>query len=73
MTYERINRVVEDVLEIKKIKQINKLVQEIHEIEKLNDTEDGHVLADRILCELLISLGYEKVINAYNKLNKWYS
>lgn len=31
-----------------------------------------HCEADMILCELLESLGYEKVVEEYNKINKYY-
>jgi hypothetical protein len=36
----------------------------------------GGAFADRIvtvLCELLTALGYEQVVEAWNKINKWYA
>lgn len=35
--------------------------------------EDGHIEADELLCELLIRLGFEEVIDIYNQMDKWYS
>ena len=39
---------------------------------KNDDTEGAHVIADILLCELLKELGYEEVINIYDKIKKWY-
>lgn len=35
--------------------------------------EEGHYLADGILCDLLEAIGYKKVVEEYNKINKWYA
>lgn len=37
------------------------------------DTEDAHIEADRILCELLTQLGYNKVVEEFEKMDKWYA
>ena len=37
------------------------------------DTEAAHGIADDILCELLTSLGYGDVVEAWNKVEKWYA
>lgn len=37
------------------------------------DEEFAHMKADKILCDLLVELGYEKVVVEYNKVGKWYS
>lgn len=37
------------------------------------DTEGGHIHADEILCDLLEAIGYKKVVEEYNKINKWYA
>lgn len=47
-------------------------------IEKLNewisaDEELAHTEADFLICELLKKLGYEKVVEEYDKVDKWYS
>ena len=47
-------------------------------IKKLNnldntDIQVSHSVADDILCDLLIALGFKEVVDIYNKLEKWYS
>jgi hypothetical protein len=44
-------------------------------IEKCADesTEEGHIEADGILCDLLFDLGYGEGAKEFGKLHKWYS
>jgi hypothetical protein len=47
-------------------------------IEKLErypklDRASAHILADARLCELLIDLGYDEVVEAWEKIEKEYS
>lgn len=47
-------------------------------IEKLKkcedlDTETAHCDADQVLCDLLKSLDYADVVDAWEKIDKWYS
>jgi hypothetical protein len=37
------------------------------------DEENGHIEADGVLCDLLMTLGYEDVVNKFYELDKWYS
>ena len=37
------------------------------------DVEVAHDDADRVLCELLESLGYADVVEAWHKVPKWYA
>lgn len=37
------------------------------------DIEIVHARADDMLCELLTQLGYEKTVEAYQKVPKWYA
>jgi hypothetical protein len=37
------------------------------------DTEAAHCRADEILCELLRALGYNKTVNAWDDVPKWYA
>lgn len=46
---------------------------ELAEIRKDTDTEVAHFNADSVLCQLLISLGYEDVVTAYHDIGKWYA
>lgn len=38
-----------------------------------DDPETGHIEADKVLCDLLISLGYQEVVNEWENVRKWYS
>lgn len=37
------------------------------------DAENQHHSADRVLCELLQALGYGDVVEAWDKIPKWYA
>ena len=37
------------------------------------DTEYRHIKADELMCQLLISLGYEEGIEIYSNFLMWYS
>ena len=37
------------------------------------DTESAHADADNVLCDLLLKLGYTKIVEEYNKVSKWYA
>ena len=37
------------------------------------DIEGIHVEGDRILCEILHLLGYDDIVSAYEKIQKWYA
>ena len=37
------------------------------------DKEAAHNLADKILCDLLNSLGYTAIVNEFENLEKWYA
>jgi len=37
------------------------------------DTEMAHSNADEVLCALLIELGYDDVVDEYDKVHKWYA
>lgn len=38
-----------------------------------NDEEQGHGLADTILCDFLKHLGYTEIVDEFEKVKKWYS
>lgn len=37
------------------------------------DIEIAHGEADDVLCELLVSLGYQDVVDEWEKVDKWYA
>lgn len=49
----------------KYLSQLNDLISE-------NDVEKKHIDADNILCELLKELGFNEIVESFNKLKKWY-
>lgn len=55
-------------------KYLNRMkeVKQKYEVEA-NDTEVAHYLADKVLCDLLESLGYVELVEEFNNLEKWYA
>jgi hypothetical protein len=45
----------------------------LHELTQSDDTEGAHGNADDILCEILSELGYDDIVETYNRVNKWYA
>ncbi len=37
------------------------------------NTETAHSEADEYLCDLLVKLGFEDVVEEYTKLNRWFA
>lgn len=50
-----------------------KALSELSEIAKSSDQEVTHVDADEVLCQLLVALGYQDVVNAWDEIPKWYA
>ena len=48
-------------------------IAQFKELQTSGDTEAAHSDADDVLCELLKSLGYEDVVEAYLEVPKWYA
>jgi len=49
------------------------VISELRSLQGSDDTEVAHCEADDLLCELLISLGYQDVVDEYYKVPKWYA
>jgi|TARA_R110000803_G_scaffold110244_1_gene178632 hypothetical protein len=49
------------------------VLQRLKECAADDDTEMAHVAADTALCEFLIALGHEDVVDAYNDVDKWFA
>ena len=43
------------------------------EIADGRDREEGHVIADDLLCDVLIQLGYDEGVTIYSSMDKWYA
>lgn len=56
--------------------KINKLKQKyllLLKEAKYKDKEMAHIFADDALCDLLIELGFDEIVNEYNTIDKWYA
>lgn len=47
------------------------MMRTIDESEK--NEEEAHIRADELLCETLRQLGYEKGVEVFENMGKWYS
>lgn len=45
-------------------------IKQLNDIAKIDDTETAHINADDVLCNLLSTLGYQDVIDAYMEVDK---
>jgi len=52
---------------------IDKVKAELKELQNMNDVEDKHFEADKLLCELLVSFGMADVVEIYKDIEKWYA
>ena len=48
-------------------------ITELDRISADMDTECAHIAADETLCNLLGYLGCQDVVDAYDKIHKWYA
>lgn len=50
-----------------------RIVNKLKELQSNPDKEAAHNQADKILCDLLNSLGYDDVVKEFENLEKWYA
>ncbi len=48
-------------------------IRKLKKIQKLFDLEKDHLDADKVLCDFLQTLGYNKIVEEYNKVDKAYA
>jgi len=48
-------------------------LSKLKQLQVLGDTEIAHSCADDVLCELLHSLGYTEIVDAFLAIEKWYA
>ena len=48
-------------------------IDELKKLQEPGDTEAAHGDADDVLCRLLSSLGYQDVVDEWEKVDKWYA
>jgi hypothetical protein len=51
----------------------DEFADKMQEIDTDRDIESGHVKADELMCSLLKELGYDKGVEIFNKMVKWYA
>jgi len=69
----QVRRLLDERDELRKEIDIEKYMKRMKEAGNNGDIEVAHIDADGILCELLIELGYGKLIELYNEVDKWYA
>lgn len=59
------------------MKDFTKELEELRNLEATGDYyedfESGHKKVDEILCKILLELGYDEIVEAFNQVGKWYS
>ena len=45
----------------------------IKELDKYYDTEEFHIYADVLMCEILKKLGFDEFVEIFENRDKWYS
>ena len=53
--------------------QRENFLRKMVELQSDNDGELAHIVADRLLCDLLTDLGYGDLVKEYDKIGKWYA
>lgn len=53
--------------------QRKEFLAKLEECQENDDTEAAHIYADKLLCEVLITLGYKDIVEAWDDVSKWYS
>ena len=55
------------------MKKSEAVIKQLKQLQDSGDTEASHGEADDILCDFLIHLGYDEVVEEYKKIDKWYA
>ena len=48
------------------------ILKKLKDAKGSGEEEYFHCEADRLLCKLLLHLGYKEIVDAYKDLDKWY-
>jgi hypothetical protein len=54
-------------------REMEKYKRQLMELIDCRDIEAAHCDADDILCEILIKLGYKKIVDIYKCIPRWYA
>lgn len=47
-------------------------VARLQELAESQDTESAHFEADKVVCQVLLALGYTKIVEAYRAIDRYY-
>jgi len=50
-----------------------KAMEDLIFLQASDDTEGAHARADEVLCDLLREMGFGDVVDAWDKIDKWYA
>lgn len=66
---------IDSELEYMRIKQekVKEAIERLKRLQKSDDTEDAHIEADDILCELVAVFVSGEVVEEWEKVSRWYS
>ena len=56
-----------------KSEKVKKAIERLKELQKSHDTEDAHIEADDILCDLVAIFVSGVVVDEWAKVPKWYA
>ena len=48
-------------------------IEKLKVLQESCDTEMAHGFADDVLCDLLLTLGYDDAVKEYHKIEKWFA
>lgn len=57
----------------KKKELLEQSLKKMKILKQLGDEEVSHTMADKLLCDILKELGFEELVNEFNKLDKCYA
>ena len=52
---------------------MDEYLKRLQELAECGDSEAAHVYADKVLCDALTDLGQQELVDAWEKVRKWYS
>ena len=55
---------------VKGLDEFSQMLKQMRDLIKETDTEAAHTEADAILCRALVALGFEELVNEFEKLTK---
>lgn len=72
MYQRRLKRICQPVTDADRAVAIERL-KALAAIAEEGDREEPHIEADGIPCEVLVKLGFEDLVDAYNEIEKWWA